>query len=514
MPGFQPKAFVAGRPALRARHLEHEGRARLLHRGGARAAGCGRAAARRRADRRRVRRDREDAVRRRAGRAVPRLRGGLALPRHARRRRRHVPARRADRGQGRARAFGALWLRIRVHGNFIHTAFSEGKRDQNSILRMHEVLERGARVDPDVGERPVERLSRRKGDRQRRRDRGRLRLARLAHAAPHRPLSRRPRAADEADGRRAPRGARLGARRSRSASPTTASRARSTSLRRAPRSTRATSSCGRSTRRTRGLRRAPERDVTRWFSDASALTRYGIPTVNYGTSTGLMDVERREPRDRGLVQTAETYALVAQSVCGVAMKLVTYDDGKVGADRRRRDRAPRRADDARVLRARRGRRHGRADAARRCAAAGADRPEEVLPHGRQLPGARGGVEERRLVARDRAVDRVLPERRRDRRARTSRSSTRSTSPRSSTTSSSSRRASARTASGSAPRRRGLHRRLRDLQRHHRARHPATRDAERRLLASARRSTRSARSGPGSSRPTRSPTRTTSRWSCA
>src|SRR3954464_7136469 len=37
--------------------------------------------------------------------------------------------------------FGALWLRIRVHGNFIHTAFSEGKRGQNSILRAQEVLE-------------------------------------------------------------------------------------------------------------------------------------------------------------------------------------------------------------------------------------------------------------------------------------------------------------------------------------------------------------------------------------
>ena len=36
--------------------------------------------------------------------------------------------------------FGALWLRIRVHGSFIHTAFSEGRRDENSILRMHEVL--------------------------------------------------------------------------------------------------------------------------------------------------------------------------------------------------------------------------------------------------------------------------------------------------------------------------------------------------------------------------------------
>ena len=34
---------------------------------------------------------------------------------------------------------------------------------------------------------------------------------------------------------------------------------------------------------------APERDVTRWFSDASVLTRYGIATLNYGTSTGLLD---------------------------------------------------------------------------------------------------------------------------------------------------------------------------------------------------------------------------------
>jgi acetylornithine deacetylase/succinyl-diaminopimelate desuccinylase-like protein len=61
----------------------------------------------------------------------------------------------------------------------------------------------------------------------------------------------------------------------------------------------------------------PGRDVTRWFSDASALTRYGIPTLNYGTSTGLMDVELGENLDiDGLVKTAETYALVAQRVCG------------------------------------------------------------------------------------------------------------------------------------------------------------------------------------------------------
>ena len=61
----------------------------------------------------------------------------------------------------------------------------------------------------------------------------------------------------------------------------------------------------------------PGRDVTRWFSDASALTRYGVPTVNYGTSTGLMDVSLGENLEiDGLVKTAHTYALVAQQVCG------------------------------------------------------------------------------------------------------------------------------------------------------------------------------------------------------
>ncbi len=63
----------------------------------------------------------------------------------------------------------------------------------------------------------------------------------------------------------------------------------------------------------------PGRDVTRWFSDASALTRYGIPTVNYGTSTGLMDVDLGENLEiDGLVKTAEVYARVAMTVCEVA----------------------------------------------------------------------------------------------------------------------------------------------------------------------------------------------------
>jgi acetylornithine deacetylase/succinyl-diaminopimelate desuccinylase-like protein len=63
---------------------------------------------------------------------------------------------------------------------------------------------------------------------------------------------------------------------------------------------------------------APERDVTRWFSDASVLSRYGIATLNYGTSTGLLDTERGENLDiEALARTAEVYARAATLVCGV-----------------------------------------------------------------------------------------------------------------------------------------------------------------------------------------------------
>ena len=62
---------------------------------------------------------------------------------------------------------------------------------------------------------------------------------------------------------------------------------------------------------------APERDVTRWFSDASVLSRYGIATLNYGTSSGLPDAELGENLEiEGLVKTADVYARAARTVCG------------------------------------------------------------------------------------------------------------------------------------------------------------------------------------------------------
>jgi hypothetical protein len=47
------------------------------------------------------------------------------------------------------------------------------------------------------------------------------------------------------------------------------------------------------------------------------LSRYGIATVNYGTSTGLPDAELGENLDiDGLVKTAEVYARAAERICG------------------------------------------------------------------------------------------------------------------------------------------------------------------------------------------------------
>ena len=149
----------------------------------------------------------------------------------------------------------------------------------------------------------------------------------------------------------------------------------------------------------------PERDVTRWFSDASVLTRYGIATVNYGTSSGLPDAELGENLEiEGLVKTAEVYARVgdrrsagwrreARHLRRAAASGVLDGEEIAVLD------VPSMRD---VLRARRRGRDRRAGSARRGPPARADRPEEVLPHGRQLPRARGGVEARRLVARDRA----------------------------------------------------------------------------------------------------------------
>ncbi|MFL5915793.1 MAG: M20 family metallopeptidase [Gaiellaceae bacterium] len=215
--------------------------------------------------------------------------------------------------------FGALWLRIRVHGDFIHTAFSEGRRDRNSILRAREVLDavlewipaweddptnayRGAKAIVNVG--AVE---------------GGFgwRASRTPHHTDLFLDVRVPPTKSMAAARRevldmmrglAERFPDYGVEGEVFVTAPGAEIEEGHDLVAAI-----------DAAHTEVWGEAPGRDVTRWFSDASALTRYGVPTVNYGTSTGLMDVELGENLEiEGLVKTADVYARVAMQVCGLA----------------------------------------------------------------------------------------------------------------------------------------------------------------------------------------------------
>jgi acetylornithine deacetylase len=215
--------------------------------------------------------------------------------------------------------FGALWLRIRVHGNFVHTAFSEGKRDQNSILRAHEVLEAVQEWIPTWEEDPANSYRGAKAI---------VNVGAIEGGFGWR-VSRTPHHTDLFLDIRVPPTKEMGV-----AKREVLDWVRSLAVRfpdygiegevyvTAPGAEieeghELVAAIDVAHEQVFGAR--PERDVTRWFSDASALTRYGIPTVNYGTSTGLMDVELGENLEiDGLVQTADVYARVATNVCGIA----------------------------------------------------------------------------------------------------------------------------------------------------------------------------------------------------
>jgi acetylornithine deacetylase len=207
--------------------------------------------------------------------------------------------------------FGSLWLRLSTNGPFVHTAFSEGRREENSILRMRPVLDAVLEWLP----RWEERMS--YGD-----VRGVANVGGIeggfgwrASRTPHRTDLfvdlRVPPDVEMAEARReALEFARSldgveaevyvtapGAQVEEGHPVVAAVEAAHAEVFGAP----------------------AEHDVTRWFSDASVLSRYGIATVNYGTSSGLPDAELGENLEvEGLVKTAEVYALAAQKACGIA----------------------------------------------------------------------------------------------------------------------------------------------------------------------------------------------------
>jgi acetylornithine deacetylase/succinyl-diaminopimelate desuccinylase-like protein len=205
--------------------------------------------------------------------------------------------------------FGSLWLKLSTHGPFIHTAFSAGRRDENSILRMRPVLERVLEWLPTWEEEMSY------GD-----VRGVANVGSIEGGFGWR-ASRTPHRTDLYLDLRVPPDV-----------PMADARAKALEFARSLDGVEAevyvtapgaeidaehvlVGALGAAHEE---IFEAPaERDVTRWFSDASVLTRYGIATVNYGTSSGLPDAELGENLEiEGLVKTAEVYARAAMKVCG------------------------------------------------------------------------------------------------------------------------------------------------------------------------------------------------------
>jgi acetylornithine deacetylase/succinyl-diaminopimelate desuccinylase-like protein len=215
--------------------------------------------------------------------------------------------------------FGALWLRIRVHGDFIHTAFSEGRRDANSILRAQQVLGAVLEWIPTWEDDPANAYRGAKAI---------VNVGAIEGGFGWR-ASRTPHHTDLFLDVRVPPTKEMAVARGEVLEMVRGLGERfpdygvegevfvtapGAEIDEAHELVAAIDSA-----HTEVWGQPPGRDVTRWFSDASALTRYGVPTVNYGTSTGLMDVELGENLEiDGLVKTAEVYARVAIEVCGIA----------------------------------------------------------------------------------------------------------------------------------------------------------------------------------------------------
>jgi acetylornithine deacetylase/succinyl-diaminopimelate desuccinylase-like protein len=205
--------------------------------------------------------------------------------------------------------FGTLWLRLRVAGPFIHTAFSSGRTQENSIVRMRGVLDRVLEWLPAWEEemsygdiRGVASIGAIQGG-------FGWRVSRTPHATDLFVDLRVPPDVPMAEARRKALEFARGLEGAEAEVYVTAPGAEIDEAHPL------VAAVGAAHEEVFGS--PPERDVTRWFSDASVLTRYGIATLNYGTSSGLPDAELGENLGiDGLVKTADVYARAARAVCG------------------------------------------------------------------------------------------------------------------------------------------------------------------------------------------------------
>ena len=211
--------------------------------------------------------------------------------------------------------YGALWVRISTRGPFVHTAFSVDRLEENSIIRMQAVLDAVREWIPRWEERTTYRGMR-----------GVVNVGSLRGGFPWR-VSRTPHRTDLFLDCRVPPTLPMARARAEVVDFVRELRSRFPDhgiehevFVTAPGSEIAEEHpmvAAIDAAHTEVFGAAPARDATRWFSDGSALTRYGIETVNYGTSSGLPGADGENLAIAGLVDTARVYALAATDLCEV-----------------------------------------------------------------------------------------------------------------------------------------------------------------------------------------------------
>ncbi len=209
---------------------------------------------------------------------------------------------------------GSMWVRFGLAGNYVHSAFAPGKEEQNAIRRMHQVLEDVMCWIPEWQEQA--RWAGRPGF---------VNLGCMQAGHPWR-ASRTPERADlfldirvpptisMTDARRAAKKLFLAMKKKYPEYGLEFETSVSVPGATIDESHEMVQAIGRNHQQVIGT--PPERDTVLWCSDASVLSRFDCPTVNYGPSSGPRDHEGEKVAIKTLVEITKVYALTAGELCG------------------------------------------------------------------------------------------------------------------------------------------------------------------------------------------------------
>jgi acetylornithine deacetylase len=211
--------------------------------------------------------------------------------------------------------YGSLWARISSRGNYVHTAFAAGKEDENSILRMSDVLQDIRRWMPRWqkkasygGKSGMVNVGCIRGGHPWRASRTpeRTDLFLDMRVPPKMLLAEARREIEQVFFQLREKYPKYGLEFETYVSVPGATIAPDHEMVKAIEANHG-----------RVMGEPPRHEVVTWCSDASVLSRYGIATLNYGPSSGPRDAEGEKVAIKTFVDVTKIYALTAAELCGV-----------------------------------------------------------------------------------------------------------------------------------------------------------------------------------------------------